>query len=86
MAERNPQQVRQDLLSLVQDDLPKRNVMIEALAIGYTSAKLSLALDMRLAFEDNLESFVNQLTEAWDGEGFVAGAMAAANQYMRKQK
>jgi hypothetical protein len=86
MANRDSQQVRQDLLSLVQDDLRKRNIMIEALRSGYFSGKLSLSVDARLCYDDNLEDLVNQLTEFWDGENFIAGAMAAANQYMRKQK
>ncbi len=57
----------------------KTQVMAEALAWGYGSARTNYILESRLYHHPRLSQIVKTLAEKWNGEDYLNGALYVAN-------
>jgi uncharacterized protein YukE len=63
------------------EKLSKRGVMAQALARGLSTLRSSRELEH--ALYDDLDSALTKLTDSWDGDGFIGGALSHANKQYR---
>jgi hypothetical protein len=59
------------------------NAITETLKSSLNGMRKIYASEARLFHDDNLKPLIKAITDYWDGQNFVAGPLAAANQYIR---
>jgi hypothetical protein len=61
------------------------NTITEALTSSPNGMRKIYASEARLFHDDDLKPLITEITNYWDGQGFISGALAAANRYIREQ-